>query len=72
MTKTHKFVIRGGTFQNPKRPGKSLWPDQLYLTVSRYDAQRLVEQMQDWLFDADRRDEGEHTTFLVGELRQDV
>ena len=71
MTKIHKFVIRGGSFQNPERPGKNLWPDHLHLTIPRYDAKRLVEQMLKWLFDANRGDEGEDTFTFVGELESE-
>lgn len=72
MTKIHKFIVHSGRFENPERSGKGLWPDHLHLTISRSDTKRLVKQMLNWLFAADRADEGEDTFTFVGKLEHDI
>ena len=71
MAKIHKFNIHGGSFQNPERPGKMLWPDHLHLTLSRFHAKQLINQMLGWLFDESESAKKEETFYLVGELQSE-
>lgn len=67
--KSHEFAVHGGRKDDPKRPGKGIWPDHMTIRIPRFHAREMVDQLLRFLLDSDK-EEFAYTT--CGKLDFDV